>query len=145
MSPLNDSKGRKIPLKELLRTIVLNGHIDNNDKHLSYILTSNAIRDQWSTDIYAGGIPAAYIRTCVSSCEGCKNHSIWDETHTISLELLDETLDSLCRKHRVLRRRSKRCLHKNNIVTLYHCHRSGNKIRAHRKMTDIKALKEKDG
>ena len=95
LSPLNDSKGRKISPKELWRAIVLNGHIDNNGKHLLQTLTLNAIRDQWSTDIYVGGIPVAYIRNCVSSCESCKKHSIWDETHNILLELLDETLDSL--------------------------------------------------
>ena len=73
-----------------------------------------------------------------------KNYSIWDETHNISLELLDETLDSLCREHRILRRRYTRRMYKINIMTLYHCHRSGNKVRAHKKTTDIKALK-KDG
>lgn len=108
LSPLNDSKGRKIPPKKLWRAIVLNGHIDNNGKHLSQTLTLNAIRDQWSTDIYVGGISAAYIRNCVSYCEGCKKHSIWDEIHNVSLELPDETLDSLCREHRVLRRRYQR-------------------------------------
>jgi hypothetical protein len=145
LSPLNDSKGRKIPPKELWRTIVLNGHIDNNRKHLSQTLTLYAIRDQWSTDIYVGGIPAVYIRDCISSCEGCKKHNIWDETHNVSLEFLDESLDSLCKEHRVLRRRYKRRMYKNHIVTLYRCHRSGNKERAHRKTTDITTIKEKDG
>ena len=91
-----------------------------------------------------GGIPAAYIRNCVSSCEGCKNYSIWDETHNVLLEFLNEILDSFCREHCVFRRRYKRRMYKNNIVTMYRCHKSGNKVRAHRKTTDIKALKEND-
>jgi hypothetical protein len=100
LSPLNDSKGRKIPPKELWWAIVLNNHIDNNGKYLSQTLTLNAIRDQWSTDIYVRGIPADYIRNCVNSCESCKKYSIWNKTYNVSLEFLNETLDSLCREHR---------------------------------------------
>lgn len=108
-------------------------------------MTLNAIRGQWSTGIYVGGIPTTYIRNCVNSCDGCKNYSIWNETHNVLLEHLKETFDSLCRKHHVLRRRYKRRLYKNNIVTLYCCHRSGSKTQAHRKTTYVKAFKDKYG
>ncbi|KAG0571689.1 hypothetical protein KC19_VG034400, partial [Ceratodon purpureus] len=107
LSPLNDTKGRQIPPIESWPSIVHGGHIDKNEKHLSLSMTLNAIRTQWSTDIYVGGIQSSFIQHCMNSCEVCQEKKLWDEVVKVPLENLSATLDALCTKYIVLRRRVK--------------------------------------
>ena len=69
---------------------------------------------------------------------------IWDEVVTVPLEDLSATLDALCTKHIVLRRRLGCRVWKTKTVTYYRCHRGGNKKRPHRKGGDVKPIDQKE-
>ena len=104
---LRYTKNRQIPPIEYWRSIVHNGHVDKNGKHLSISSTTNGIRTQWSTDINVGGMNSLFIQDCVNSCEVCQEKEIWDKVVTVPLEDLNASLDALCTKHIVLRKRYK--------------------------------------
>lgn len=144
LSPSYDEKNRQIPPIEYWHSIVHRGHVDENGKHRSFSLTKDTIRTQWSTDLKVGGIHASFIQNCINSCEVCQEKKIWDEVVIVPLEDLSVTLDSICTKHIVLRRRFKRRIWQNKTVTYYHCHRGGSKSRAHRKTIDGKPKEEKN-
>lgn len=97
-------------LIEYLRSIVYNAHIVKNGKHFAMTVTKNVICTQWSTDINVEGMNYSFIEDCVNSCEVCKKTKIWKKVVIILLENLSATLDSLCTKHIVLRRRYKYCV-----------------------------------
>jgi hypothetical protein len=143
LSPLNDTKGRQIPPIEYWRSIVHGGHIDKNGKHLSISMTTNAIRSQWSTDSYVGGIQTSFIQNCMNSCDVCQEKKMWDEVVKVPLENLSATIDALCTKYIVLRRRLKCRVGKTKTVTYYRCHRGKNKNRPHRRTVDVKPMDDK--
>lgn len=80
----------------------------------------------------------------MNSCEECQEKKIWDELVCVPLEDLSSTLDAICTKHVVLKRRCKRRVWKKKTVTYYRCHRGGSKNRAHRKTVDEKMKNEKE-
>ncbi|KAG0572651.1 hypothetical protein KC19_VG113700 [Ceratodon purpureus] len=143
LSPLNDTKGRQIPPIESWPSIVHRGHIDKNGKHLSFSMTLNAIRTQWSTDIYVGEIQSSFIQHCMNSCEVCQEKKLWDEVVKVPLENLSATLDALCTKYIVLRWRVKCHVWKTKTSTLYRCHHGHNKNRPHRRTVDVKPMDDK--
>jgi hypothetical protein len=71
-------------------------------------------------------------------------HKIRDEVIMVPLKDLSATLDALCTKHIVLRRRYKCRVWKMKTVTYYRRHRSGSKKRSHRKRSDVKPIDQKD-
>jgi hypothetical protein len=144
LSPITDAKGRIIPPIESWYSIVEHAHVDIGGKHVLLTPTINAIRTQWSTDIHVGGIHTSFIQNCLQFCQKCQGSKWWDQILTIPHEDLNTTLDALCLQHIVLRRRSKRIMFKRHIVTIYCCHRGGNKDRAHRKRFDVESMQDKN-
>jgi len=74
----------------------------------------------------------------------CQEKTIRDEVVMVPLEDLSATLDALCTKHIVLRRRYKCRIWKTKPMIYYRCHRGGNKKHAYRKGDDLKPIDQKD-
>ena len=144
ISPVNDAQNRVIPPLELWHSIVQKAHIHTSGKHLLVTPTKIAIRSQWSTDVWVGGIPKSFIENCLQSCQLCQGLKWWNEIVTIPQEDLNATLDALCVKHIVRIKISRRVNYKQHSVRYYCCHRGGNKDRAHRKKNDGHTLVDKN-
>lgn len=105
--------------------IVRMTHVDSNGEYSSLTSTMNVIRTQWSTDIHIEGIHAFFIHSCINFCVICWDVKIWDEIMTWCFQVI---LDTLCMKHIVFKRRYKCPDGQQTIMSLYCCHRGGNKI-----------------
>lgn len=122
--------------------IVKKYHIVSNGIHLSLTLTMNTIRTQWNTDISVRGIYTFFNCNCMNSYEICREVKNWDEIIMIFQNNLNVILDTFCSKYIVLRIWYKRQEKRNQIITLYHCHRGGNKDYIHKKSNDVRFSKK---
>lgn len=143
LSPLNDTKGRQIPLIKSWCSIVDGVDIDKNEKHLSFIMTTNVIFTQWSTNSYVRGIQTSFIQNCMNSCDVWQENKMCDEVVKVSLEDLSATIDVLCTKYIILGSRLRYRVGKTKTITYYRCHREHNKNRPHSRTVDVKPMDDK--